>query len=400
MLAGCSSSGGSGNPASGSATPSTASTTATTTATATATKTHTSTSHAPSPETAAPKLTHFRVADVTWIGSQGWALGGADCLSGKGTCDAIEHTADGGKHWASMPAPRANIAVPGVTSGCAAPCVSGLRFATSKIGYAFNGLAASGPALFMTLNGGHTWGRLAGGAIALEAANGDVVRLTSSGSGCPGPCHIGVETGPAGGTAWTRRSLGGTPQSYGLVFARTGQRVYLLAEGHVAGGGEHAFSQLYRSSNGGVSWHRGGEPCPQSGTKTEVDSSDLSSAPDGALALVCRDRGAPERQFVITSTNGAASFHAGSKTALGSAPATTLGAATAQVLVLTGDDAYRSTDGGNHFVRLGANSGSSPGRLAWLGFASPSVGHGISADRRSIWTTTDGGRSWSRYRYS
>jgi photosystem II stability/assembly factor-like uncharacterized protein len=168
--------------------------------------------------------------------------------------------------------------------------------------------------------------------------------------------------------------------------------------GHIAGGGQHATSTLFRSGDNGQTWHRGGEPCPQA-SGVEVDSLLMSSAPTGALTLLCRDRGAPNQQFVITSTDGGASFHAASRTALGAAYVSTIGAATAQVLVLTADDAYRSTDGGNHFARLGANSGSSPGQLVWLGFASPNVGHGISADRRSVWTTADGGRTWSRYTF-
>ncbi len=396
LVAGCSSSGGGKaqpTATAGTPTPSVSTTTASTTASRTTTATDTA--H-PSPATA-PKLTHFRIADLTWVGSEGWALGSADCLSGSGTCDAIEHTADGGRTWHSMPAPHADISVPG-SGSCNSPCVGGLRFATSKIGYAFNGVNVASPALFMTLDGGQTWERLAGGAVALEAAGGDVVRVTSKGSGCPGPCHIGIQTGPAGGTAWTTRSLGATPPTYGLVFARTGARVYLLFEGHVAGGGNDATSTLYRSGNGGDSWQRGGEPCPQGGNG-EMDSVALSSAADGGLALLCRGRSEPGQQFVITSTNGGASFHAASRTALGAALVTALGAATAQVLVVSSDQAYRSTDGGDHFTRLGANAGSSPGRLAWLGFASPTVGHGISTDRRSVWTTSDGGRDWSQYTF-
>ncbi|HEU5268207.1 MAG TPA: hypothetical protein VFU35_15970, partial [Jatrophihabitans sp.] len=344
----------------------------------------------------APKLTHFRVVDLTWVGTEGWALGGADCLSGKGTCDAIEHTTDGGRTWRSMPAPRANIS-PTSGGGCRAPCIGGLRFATSKIGYAFNGFQVGTPAFYLTTDGGRSWRREAGGAVALETANGNVIRVTSDGSGCPGPCRIGIETAPVGSMSWTRRALGTPPATYGLEFARTGARSYLLFEGHVAGGAGSATSTLYRSSDNGVTWRRGGEPCPQA--RVEVDSVALSSAPDGGLALLCRDRGAPNEQFVITSTDGGASFRAGSRTALGAGYVSTLGAATAQVLVVSSDQAYRSTDGGNHFARLGSNAGSSPGQLAWLGFASPSVGHGISADRRSVWTTADGGRSWSRYTF-
>ncbi|HEU5266834.1 MAG TPA: hypothetical protein VFU35_09035 [Jatrophihabitans sp.] len=393
VLAGCSSSGR------GTTRSTTAASTTRSSATATRTATATTSAAAPhSPAAAPPQLTHFRVADLTWIGTAGWALGSADCLTGHGTCDAIEHTTDGGKTWQSMPAPRANISLPGSVGGCASPCISGLRFATSKIGYAFNGFTVSAPALFMTTNGGQSWQRGPGGALALESANGNVIRVVSSGSGCPGPCHVGIETSAVGSTAWTPRSLGQTPATYGLDFDRTGARAYLLFEGHVAGGAQNARSILYRSGDNGVAWHSGGEPCPQAGSQ-EVDSVALSSAPDGGLAILCRYRGASGGQFVITSTNGGASYRAGSRTALGAAPVGAFGAASAQVLVVTSDQAYRSTDGGNHFERLGANAGSSPGQLGWLGFESPTVGHGIAADRRSVWTTADAGVTWSRHTF-
>ena len=393
LVAGCSSSGGGDTqpPGSTARAPTTGSSPAAATPSATTEATH-------SPAAGPPQLTHFRVADLTWIGAQGWALGSADCLTGHGTCDAIEHTTDGGKTWQSMPAPRANIQLPGTAGSCAAPCISGLRFATSKIGYAFNGFTVGSPALFMTTDGGQSWQREPGGALALESANGNVIRVVSSGSGCPGPCQVGIETSPVGSTAWTPRGLGQTPATYGLDFGRTGVRAYLLFEGHVAGGAQNARSTLYRSGDNGVTWHSGGEPCPQAGGQ-EVDSVALSSAPDGGLAILCRQRGASGGQFVITSTNGGASYRAGSRTALGAAPVGAFGAATVRVLVLTSDEAYRSTDGGDHFVRLGANAGSTPGQLAWLGFESPSLGHGISADRRSVWTSADGGRTWSRHTF-
>jgi hypothetical protein len=120
----------------------------------------------------------------------------------------------------------------------------------------------------------------------------------------------------------------------------------------------------------------------------------MTSAPDGSVAVLCRDRFGG-RVFTAVSTDGGAHFVAGSGSALGSADISAFAAASASVLFVSSDETYRSTDGGRHFARLSANSGSSPGPLGWLGFASATVGHGVSVDRRTLWLTTDAGRTWS-----
>jgi hypothetical protein len=123
-----------------------------------------------------------------------------------------------------------------------------------------------------------------------------------------------------------------------------------------------------------------------------VDSTALTTAPDGTVAVLCQDR-RTQQKFVALSTDGGADFQPGAKNALGAATAA-IGAGSARNVLASSDDTYRSTDGGRHFRRLGSNGGSSPGALSWLGFASATVAHALSVDHRTIWVSTDGGTNW------
>ena len=126
----------------------------------------------------------------------------------------------------------------------------------------------------MTTDGGRAWQRQPGGALALETLNGNVVRVTAQGTGCPLWCHVQVETAGIGSSAWTVRQLPErVPNSvgnFGLSFARGGSDVYLLSLNHTAGGAQTAMSTLYRSTDNGQSWSSVGEPCPRQ--HGEVDS--------------------------------------------------------------------------------------------------------------------------------
>ncbi len=341
----------------------------------------------------APKLTGFRITDLTWIGAQGWALGSAACLGGTGRCDAIEHTTDGGRSWASLPAP---IAGPGDSAtACAKLCVAGLRFATSKIGYAFAGPGTGGgSAFFMTTDGGRTWPRQAGGAVALESLNGNVIRVVTTSRGCPPGCAYAVQTAPVGSTNWrTVRLPGRQNAGVGAQFGRARHYAYLESFGHVAGGAPNATAVLWTSRDDGAHWTNRGEPCPQRGG--ENDNHLLSVAPSGAAAVVCVIRGASQLQTLITSGNGGRSFRVPARDGLGSSGAYALGAASGRrVVVSSGDATYRTADAGATFQRVGA-----PAQLTSVAFGSSSVGHAVSKDRRSIWTTTDGGRTWTQHRF-
>jgi photosystem II stability/assembly factor-like uncharacterized protein len=278
--------------------------------------------------------------------------------------------------------PGADFNVDGVR-GCADPCVASIRFATDQIGYAF------GPdALFMTADGGRSWQRQPGGALFLETLDNNVIRITSSGTGCPGPCGVQAETAAIGSSAWTlaRFPAGAAPTADSLRFARGGSDAYLLFLGHTAGGGSRARSTLYRSSDDGRDWVAAGEPCPQSAQ--EVDSAAIAAAPDGRVSVLCTNRTAPNRQFVATSTDHGASF-AGRGTLPQRADQLTGDPTT--VLIAAGGSLLRSADGGRSWARLIQPTGP----VSFLGFESARVGRAVTDGGRTIWTTSDAGESWT-----
>jgi len=361
---------------------------------------------APAPTSPAPKpsktttraavtdvgLTHFLVMDVTFVGAdRGWALGTADCLDASGgPCAAMVRTTDGGATWHSMKPPPANVAL----LDCTDPCIRSVRFATDQIGYAYGSSA-----LFMTTDGGTTWQRQRGGAAALETLDGNVIRVVTSVAGCSPPgCHYNVSTAPIGSAHWQGVDLVGDQGSgVGAALVRTGSRAFIEVFGHVAGGGQDATSILYASDDDGATWARRGEPCPQSGG--EVDSKAITTAPDGSVTVLCTRRAALGTQFTSTSSDGGASFRPGGRDALGAAPITALGAASAAVLFVSSDATYRSPDGGSTWLRLRANGGSGPGPATFIGFESATVGRAIADSGRTIWTTRDAGLTWTPYTF-
>ena len=395
-LAGCTSSTtGSGDTVSGSAPASTPGGTltgspipASTTVTPPASSAAPSTSVPPVPRSG--PLNGFLVADVTFVGKQGWALGTVGCTQSSGRCTALAHTTDNGRTWRSITPPPVHVRIPEPDSGdCGSPCVSSVRFATTAIGYLFGGGAQGG--LLITKDGGAHWQPQSGDAVALESLDGNVIRATDNGCDPPG-CRYSIQVSRIGGSKWTPATLGGPygGTTAGALLARSGSHAYLLTLGHTAGGAQDARSTLWTSADDGHHWTNQGEPCPQG--KHEVDSTALTTAPDGTVVVLCQDR-VTQQKFVALSDDGGADFAPGAKKALGAATAA-IGAGSAKDVLASSDDTYRSTDGGRHFSRLGSNGGSSPGPLGWLGFASASVAHGISVDRRTLWLTTDGGLTW------
>lgn len=337
----------------------------------------------PSPTTASTTaahvadLTNVKVLDLTFVSeNEGWALAAADCLTGPGRCTALLHTTDG-KTWTSVRSTPFNVA--GV-QGCAAPCVTDIRFADPHVGYAF------GPAaFFMTTDGGAHWTPLAGGALQLETLDGNVIRVTGSPSGCPGPCNVRVETAAIGSTTWTSAELGSLSGAR-LSFSRGGSDAYLLVTRNPAGGANDATSTLYRSSDDGRSWLQAGEPCPQS--SAEVDSSAVAGAPDGRVSVLCTVRSATQRSFVVTSTDHGATFAPQPGTIPVIVPDQLTGDPTT-VLVAARDGLARSLDGGRSWTAVPDVQG----RVTFVGFESSSVGRAVT-DQHTIWTTRDGGRSW------
>lgn len=351
------------------------------------------------------KLTGVRIVDVSFVGNEGWLLGTADCLTGGGGgCTAIEHSTDGGRTWQSMHAPAGvHVVVPaadGSDSRCPhGPCVAGIRYASSTVGYLFGGRGISGDgsqALFMTVDGGRHWTKQSGGADALEAGDGNVIRVVYHG-GCPPGCAYSVQLAKVGSSTWRPVGLPGPGGGgVGVDLVRAGRHAYIASYGHTAGGGRTATTVLWSSTDDGTTWTNRGEPCAQLGGK-EYDSNNIGISAGGAAALVCNPRiSSTASSYVTVTSDGGAHFARGAPDALGAADVSAVGAASPTVIFVSSDDFYRSADGGSHFQRPAANAGSSPGPSSWIGFSSADVGHTISQDHRSMWLTTDAGTSWTQ----
>jgi photosystem II stability/assembly factor-like uncharacterized protein len=363
-------------------------------------------SHVPTPTTslsvsisAAPDLGRpmsaplqgVRIVDLTFADGIGWALGTAKCVQSSGRCSVLFRTK--GRTWWSVPHTPFNV--PGVTAGCTSSCVSNIRFVNDHVGYVY------GPdAFLMTTDGGGHWTPQPGGAIALESLDSNVIRVTATPpSGCPGPCNVRVETAAIGSTVWTPATGGGDQgfsQGYGVQLARgVGGYAYLLAFGHPTGGGNSAgFSVLYRSTDSGRSWQAGPEPCPQAGR--EIDSYAIAAGGGGRVAVLCSVRQGNTRWFVATSTDGGAHFTAQPGSIAGLAAGRALLAGDPDtVLVAAGVGMRRSTDGGRTWHRIADVTGA----ISWVGFESQTDGRALSADGNVIWTTHDGGVTWTPYRF-
>lgn len=343
----------------------------------------------PPAPSAVPKLNSVRVLDLTFTGADdGWALASADCLYRSGRCTAVLRTRNGTR-WAGIKGAAFNV--PGV-GNCAAPCVQHLRFANDTVGYAY------GPsAMFMTTDGGRSWQQQPGGALAVETLDDNVIRVVAQGTGCPGPCHVQVETAAIGSTVWSLADMPSTspPGSgwygTGVQFARgAGGDAYLLLQGNPAGGAGTATSQLLRSVDAGHTWSSAGEPCPQ--LSGEVDSYQVAAAGGGRISVLCATRQAPQRWFVATSTDAGAHFSAQPGTIPPVAAGRLLNGDPTTVLVCTGRRMARSADGGRSWSLV-----SRPvGPFAFLGFENSHVGRAVTVHGNAIWTTRDGGATWSR----
>jgi photosystem II stability/assembly factor-like uncharacterized protein len=292
-----------------------------------------------------------------------------------------------------MKPPPANVPI----VVCDDPCISNVRFATDRIGYAY------GPsALFMTTDGGVTWGRLPGGADALETLDGNVIRVVDqAGGGCVPGCDYNVQTAPIGSAKWRSVDLPGTydhGSSTGVALVRTGQRAFIEVFGHPAGGGEDATSLLYSSTDDGASWSRHGDPCPAS-PRGEVDSSGITAAADGSVAVLCSPRGATSPEYTALSVDGGATFHAGGSLPAHPTGARLLSAASADVqLVAAFDGLLRTRDRGRSWQSVpSVPTGAEP---SFIGFESTTLGRLVVGTREAIWTTHDAGLTWTPHRFS
>jgi photosystem II stability/assembly factor-like uncharacterized protein len=343
----------------------------------------TSAPESPAPTTvpAVPsKLANVRIADLTFVGDDvGWALGSADCVGGRGRCTAVLRTTDG-THWTGMSGAAFNVID---VKGCADPCVTNLRFANGLVGYAF------GPsAFYVTTDGGRSWHRRPGGAIQLETLDNNVIRVTGTNGGCPGPCNIRVETAAIGSSSWTPADF--IPNQLdvsAVLLSREGHDAYLLLTGNPAGGAPSATSTLYRSRDDGRTWQAVGEPCPQTGQ--EVDSTAIAAGGADRVSALCATRQSPQRYRVATSVDAGSHF-VGRPANVPLDRVAALAGDPDTALVAAGSGLARSTDGGVHWHRIAEVTGT----IQFVGFESMRVGRAVSQNGTRIWTTRDAGRTW------
>jgi photosystem II stability/assembly factor-like uncharacterized protein len=339
----------------------------------------------------------FRVQDLTFVGTRdGWALGTAPCSHRP--CTSVVRTRNAGKSWVGIPAPIAAL------TNCSHVCVSGLRFANPQVGYAFR----SG--LEMTTDGGQTWRRQPGNAIALGVVRDRVIRVSANHPrGCPPGCTFRLRSAAIGSTTWHNlpapRVVGDFPD-----VEAAGSTVVVTIAQNPAGGAQDAHATLLLSHNGGVSWHKRGDPC-RSRVAGEDDTVSVGVTTHQHVAVLCRPRrGNSGHDFVLLSHDGGRSF--GRARAIGA----TGGRHAAYLVAVTRHAVFVATNPGTghrarYDVDVSRNHGrtwtrtfrqTGPARLdqvgAFLGFESGSVGHFVG-NAHTVTRTTDAGRRWRTYRF-
>jgi photosystem II stability/assembly factor-like uncharacterized protein len=336
----------------------------------------TSPSSTPRPTAIAPSVeASAGVADWTWVSAlQGWALVRKRC--GASVCMALHATSNGGRTWTTVRIPEVldTFAQHTVGVACATHlCVSGVRFATTQIGWLF------GPTLLQTTDGGRRWSRLPGPPVMdVEASQGVAVRLVSTeGDACGGRCTYHIQREPLAAGTWqpVSTSVFGTPS---LIIL--GSDVYLASVPNLAGTG-HA--DLRRSTDAGKTWIDMIDPCTV-GTGDHVTTS-ASAAPDGVFVVLCSAGQQPRSPFVRISTDGGMTF---GPRRPASAQTLAVGYSTANA-----NGVLISDDGGETW-RAAFHPPLTASDLVTLGWEDSTTAR-VSFNTDTIWTTRDAGVDWT-----
>ena len=125
----------------------------------------------------------------------------------------------------------------------------------------------------------------------------------------------------------------------------------------------------------------------------KIDSYMIAAGDAGRAAVLCAARAAQLTQWVATSSDHGANFTA--EPGRIPAPAELFTGDPATVLVAAGNRAARSGDGGQTWQAI-------PYRMtgvSFVGFESNQVGRLVADHGTEIWTTRDGGKSWTKVRF-
>ena len=335
------------------------------------------------------------VQDWTWVNDDhGWALVRRPC--GKTVCVGLRETVDGGRTWTSLPAPDAldTRAQTDRSASCTArPCLSSVRFATPKIGWLF------GPALFQTKDGGHTWTRIPGEPVlVVEAANGLAMRVTTTDRtyrDCWRGCNYRIDRMQLGSSSWERLP----PVPNRLPACSCKEPTPTTSTRRTGpGAGQTQLGLLERQRR---DVDRGRRPLlpPDNGCRT----ASASAAPGGVLVVLCVSL-EDSYASVQISTNRGKTFGPRFAVPGGRVDNAPVAAASAETIAV----AYR--DQQNHGVLVTHDGGltwrptlvrvstrAENGYNSSLGWEDARTAR-VSFNTKFIWTTRDGGRSWTRNR--
>jgi photosystem II stability/assembly factor-like uncharacterized protein len=156
-------------------------------------------------------------------------------------------------------------------------------------------------------------------------------------------------------------------------------------------------SALYASTDDGRTWANRANPCAAPrGVATPPAISDLVVGADGSVTLLCRSS---RSTFLITSTDGGATFGPPVPDSQFPPGTAALGAADASTLFFVADSLYRSGDGGRTWQRVATDSTTGSGTPNFIGFEDSTTGRWVTGDGSTVWTTTDSGKTWRAHAF-
>ena len=327
------------------------------------------------PEAAA--LQGFSALDVTFVGDRGWALGTADCGGGRCTTQLV--STDGGATWTQRAA----------RGLCADGCVRHVRFADDRVGYAY------GPDLWITLNGGESWSKVASPEVqALEVVGDAAVRVVSTYPSCMPGCTYVVQVSPVGSLVWkTRYTSHG--RGVGAELVRWGDHLVVTDHGNPAGGAMDARTRLALSTDGGQTWTPQDDPCSPGYVEggPESDARLVALGPEGSAGAFCVQRTPAAPSGLRLSSDGGRTYGPQADASFDAADRLAVTGPRAAVVAL-GTVLSRTTDGGATWTTV-ARAGANGDEGGTLSFSSPTQGAWLPPGGTSVWRTTDGGATWT-----
>jgi photosystem II stability/assembly factor-like uncharacterized protein len=234
---------------------------------------------------------------------------------------------------------------------------------------------------------------------ALEAAQGNVIRLLIPGGACPG-CTFTVQRASVGGADWVNVAQPAFDRGVGASLVRQRNRLAMLMRGHTSGGASDARSRLLFSVDNGTTWSSERmDPCGPLKATDEVDTTQVALAAKDAVVVLCQHRGPDVSTFIRMSTDSGKHF--GDPRQIPGRYTATLLSASGDSLIVSATEQgspathlLRSTDNGLSWVPVASQSSSS-GTSVFLDFTTPQVGTWIGPNAERLWRTEDGGKTWA-----